>query len=39
VLLDRGLCDGLVPRPGDPTECDVSEIDCEAPIVIRPRPS
>jgi hypothetical protein len=25
VLSGRGLCDGLVPRPGSPTECGVSK--------------
>jgi hypothetical protein len=36
VLSGRGLCDELVPRPGGPTECGVSECDCEASIMRRP---
>jgi hypothetical protein len=29
VLPGRGLCVGLITRPGSPTECDVSEYDYE----------
>jgi len=32
VLSGRGLCVGLITRPGSPTECGVSERDREAPI-------
>jgi hypothetical protein len=30
VLSGRGLCDGLITRPENPTECGVSECDREA---------
>jgi L-aminopeptidase/D-esterase-like protein len=37
VLSGRGLCVGLITRPEEsPTECGVSECDCEASIMRRP---
>jgi hypothetical protein len=36
VLLGRGLCDGLITRPEDRTECGASECDREASIMRRP---
>jgi hypothetical protein len=39
VFSSRGLCVGLITRPGSPTECGVSECDREASIMKRPWPT
>ena len=39
VLLDRGLCVGLISRPESPTGCGVSEFDRETSIMRRPWPT
>ena len=39
VLSGTGLCNGLMTRPEEPTECGVSECDREASTVRRPWPT
>ena len=39
VFARRGLCVGLITGPETPTECGVSECDCEASIMRRSCPS
>ena len=39
VLSGRGLCDGLIIRPEDPTDCGMYECDLETSILRIPRPT
>jgi hypothetical protein len=38
MLSGRGLCDGLITRPEESTECGVSKCDRQASTVRRPMP-